>query len=520
MQIAARWTCAMAVVAALGVASQANAQAFSEVKKALVDYSKADFTPRKTCDAVAARKWKEVVAIKATVVEAAGDVPSFCRIAGTIAPEVAFEVTMPAHWNGRFYMIGNGGHAGQAIDDPARITERNGALKLGFAFAQTNTGHDSTKEPGGTFVLSNPAKAIDYAYRAVHVTAATAKDMIAAYYPKPAKHSYWNSCSNGGRQGLMEAQRFPKDFDGVIANAPWSDQTGFTIGGIWNQLAIDNVGLTPAKLSMVSEKVMARCDAIDGLQDGLIDDPRKCDFNPRRDVPSCAAGVDNAACLTTAQADAIAKVYSGPVVNGKQLFPGFMPGSEAAWSGMIVPAQPGAKPAVFNLAEGTIRYLAHTPPNPDYDYRNFDFARDTKLLDGWSVTANATDPDLKKFQASGGKLLMTYGWADQILQPLMGVNYYEAVLQKSGKQTMDFARLFMVPGMSHCSGGIGTDQFDSMTALINWVEKGKAPDSMVASRVFEGRVARSRPLCPYPQVARYSGKGSVDDAANFSCAAP
>jgi feruloyl esterase len=528
MQVARQWMAAAALMASLGFVSQAGAQAFADVQQALVDYSKADLTPRKTCDAVARRKWKEVIEIKATVVAAAGQVPAFCRITGTIKPEVAFEVTLPERWNGRFYMIGNGGHAGENLEDAGRVTQRNAAMQLGFAFAQTNTGHDSRKEPGGTFVMSNPDKAIDYAYRAVHVTATTAKDMIAAYYPKKARYSYWNSCSNGGRQGLMSAQRFPKDFDGVLANAPWADQTGFTVGALWNQRAVANVSLTAAKMATVADQVMERCDAIDGLKDGQIDDPRKCDFDPHRDVPSCPASRDDPSCLTAAQADAIAKVYSGPQAGGKKLFHGFLPGSEAvvagnpqsAWMGMILPASPGAKPADFNLAENTVRYLVHTPPQPDYDYQKFDFENDVKLLEPWGALANARNPDLSKFRKRGGKLIMTYGWADQILQPEQGIEYYEAALAKNGARTPDFLRLFMVPGMTHCQGGNATDTFDAMTALVNWVEKGKAPDALAAARVFQGRVVRTRPLCPYPQVARYSGKGSVDDAANFSCAAP
>jgi hypothetical protein len=523
-----QWIGAMALIASLGLASQANAQAFAEVKQALVDYSKADLTPRRTCDAVGKRRWKDVIEIKAAVVAASGGVPAFCRITGTIKPEVAFEVTLPERWNGRFYMIGNGGHAGENLEDAGRVTQRNAAMQLGFAFAQTNTGHDSRKEPGASFVMSNPAKAVDYAYRAVHVTATTAKSMIKAYYPKPASHSYWNSCSNGGRQGLMSTQRYPQDFDGVLANAPWTDQTGFTIGAVWNQRAVANVGLTAAKMATVADKVMARCDAIDGLKDDQIDDPRKCDFDPRRDMPSCATGRDDASCLTAAQADAIAKVYSGPQAGGKKLFHGFMPGSEAvttgsaqsAWMGMIVPASPTAKPADFNLAENTLRYLVHTPPQPEYDYTKFDFEKDVKLLEPWGAVANAKNPDLSKFNKNGGKVIMTYGWSDQILQPEMGIEYYEAALQKNGQNTPDFLRLFMVPGMTHCQGGNATDTFDGMTALINWVEKGKAPDSLVAARVFEGRNARTRPLCPYPQVARYKGAGSIDEAANFSCAVP
>src|SRR6058998_3230849 len=295
-------------------------------------------------------------------------------------------------------MIGNGGHAGEALDNPGRVAQRNQALQLGFAFAQTNTGHDARKEPGATFVLSNPQKAIDYAYRAVHLTATTAKDITKDYYGKPVSHGYWNSCSNGGRQGLIEAQRYPEDFDGIVANAPWVDQTGFTIGAMWNQKALSEAPVTEAKLAFVADRVMAKCDARDGLKDGLIDDPRKCNFDPRHDVPICSAGADGADCLTAAQAAAIAKVYSGPVSNGKAFFPGYMPGSEAmmqglfgggtgsGWMNVIVSAQPNAKPADFNLAENTMRYLVHKPPKPDYDYKTFDFDRDIHMLDDWSQT--------------------------------------------------------------------------------------------------------------------------------------
>ena len=519
-------------ILASAVAPSAQAQNFGDLKTALVDYSKADAEPGKTCEALNAFKSKEMVQIKAEPVAAAAATPAFCRVTGLLDPEIAFEVDLPAKWNGRFYMIGNGGHAGEALDDPRNASQRAEALQVGFAVAQTNTGHDSRKEPGATFVLSIPQKAIDYAYRAVHLTATTAKDITKDYYGKPVSRAYWNSCSNGGRQGLIEAQRFPEDFDGIVANAPWVDQTGFTIGAIWNQKAVSEASLTAAKMAMVADKVMAKCDAIDGLKDGLIDDPRKCAFDPARDVPACSAGTDGPDCLTLAQATAIAKVYSGPTSNGKPVFPGFMPGSEAVapnffgggsssgWMNMIVSAQPGGKPADFGLAEDTMRYLVHKPPKPDWDYRTFDFDRDHRLLDDWGKLADAKNPDLSPFRKRGGKLLMTYGWADSVLQPMMGVNYYEQAVAKNGTNTPDFFRLFMVPGMSHCSGGIGPDQFDPMTAVINWVEKGQAPASMVAKKLEKGKAVRTRPLCPYPQVARYSGQGSIDDAANFRCVAP
>ena len=500
----------------------AHAQAFTDLKTGLVDYSKADVAPHTNCEALGKFKGKEIAQIAAVSIAAAPGAPAHCRVTGMLSPEIAFEVSLPAKWNGRFYMIGNGGHAGEAMDDPGRVAQRNAALENGFAFAQTNTGHDARKEPGGSFVLSNPQKAIDYAWRAVHLTAVTTKDITKEYYGKRVSKAYWNSCSNGGRQGLIEAQRFPEDFDGIVANAPWVSQTGFTIGAMWNQKALTAAPVTAAKLAMVADRVMTKCDAIDGLKDGLIDDPRKCAFDPARDVPTCAAGADGADCLTSAQAAAITKVYGGPVSQGAPVFPGYMPGSEAAngWINLIAAAQPGAKPADFNLAEGTMRFLVLKPPQPNYDYNTFDFDHDIHLLDAWSKQVDAKDPDLAKFRKRGGKLLMTYGWADSILQPMMGVNYYEAAVAKNGADTGEFFRLFMVPGMAHCGGGIGPDRNDAVTAMVDWVEKGHAPASIVASRVVDNKVVRTRPLCPYPQVARYTGKGSIDEAANFRCVEP
>ncbi|MEO8308229.1 MAG: tannase/feruloyl esterase family alpha/beta hydrolase [Pseudomonadota bacterium] len=520
------------VACLFGHAPRADAQAFADLKSALVDYSKADHSAKKLCADMAAYKANDVVEIHAADIAAAGKTPKYCRLTGLINPEVAFEVAMPERWNGRFYMIGNGGHAGENLEDPGRTSQRDAALAAGFAFAQTNTGHDSRKEPGGSFVVSNPQKAVDYAYRAVHVTAVTAKDMMKRYYARPVSKAYWNSCSNGGRQGLIEAQRYPRDFDGLVVNAPWVSQTGFTLGAMWNQRAVTTAPLSAAKLTMLAGQVMAACDALDGLKDGLIDDPRKCHFDAHKWVPACPAGTDGPSCLTSAQADAVMQIYGGPTSNGKPLFPGYMPGSEAvitggfggaaaassAWLNTIVPGQPGAKPADFGLAEGTMRYLVHTPPQPDYDTAGFDFDRDVQLLDAWSAKVDATSPNLDALRGRGGKILMTYGWADQILQPLAGVHYYESLVQRYGAAPAgQFVRLFMVPGMTHCAGGIGTDRFDPVTAVIDWVEKGKAPDSIAAARVVADKTVRTRPLCPYPQTARYSGSGSIDEAANFSC---
>ena len=523
-------TCVITGVILSAAAVPALAQPFANAKTSLAGYAVADTVPRKACDGLAAFKGDGLVTIQASVVPATPDTPQHCRVTGVITPEVAFEVNLPGRWNRRFYMTGNGGLAGDALDGPTS-PERSAALANGFVTARTNTGHDAQTEPSGTFVLSNPQKAIDYAYRAVHVTAETAKAIAVDYYGQPISFSYWNSCSNGGRQGLIEAQRFPGDFDGIVAYAPWADQTGFTIGAMWNQKALTEAPVPSAKLTLVAEAVMTKCDAVDGLTDGLIDDPRTCGFDPMRDVPACRAGTDMPDCLTAAQATTLKKIYDGPASNGKPLFPGFMVGSEAVttrfngevssgWVGAIVPAQPDAKPADFNLAEGVMRYLILDPPQPDYDFMTFDYDRDPALVERWSRLADAKDPDLSAFRKRGGRLIMTYGWADSILQPMMGVTYYEAVVATNGQDTTDFARLFMMPGVGHCGGGVGPDRTDAVTAVIDWVEKNQAPDSLRASKVTNGKVVRTRPLCPYPQVARYKGEGSIDEAANFSCVAP
>src|ERR1700752_1259330 len=309
----------IALVAIVASASPAFTQAFANAKSSVANYSAADSAPQKTCESLSTFKGKDIVAIQARVVPATADTPQHCRVVGTISPEVAFEVNLPDRWNRRFYMTGNGGLAGDAVDQPTN-PDRTAALTNGFVMARTNTGHDARKEPSGSFILSDKQKAIDYAYRAVHVTAETAKKVATDYYSQPIRFSYWNSCSNGGRQGLLEAQRFPDDFDGIVANAPWVDQTGFTLGAMWNQKALSEAPVSLDKMKLVADKAMAKCDDVDGLKDGRIEDPRKCSFDPARDVPACQAGADTADCLTAAQAAAVKKVYSGPVSNGKPFF--------------------------------------------------------------------------------------------------------------------------------------------------------------------------------------------------------
>ena len=489
----------------------------------------ANAKPVRSCESLA------TMALPNTTIESAAidpANPNVCRVqAFTTHPpsgdRVRVWVAIPtSNWNGRFMGTGGGGFSGGSAGGV------NQPVASGFAAGATDTGHEGAS---GSFALK--AGRLDWqsirnnAHVGIHEMTVTGKALTQALYGVAPKFSYFNGCSTGGRQALTAAQRYPDDFDGIVANAPWVDQTGFTVGAMWNQKAMAQAPVTPAKMVLVAQKVMEKCDALDGLKDGLVDDPRVCQFDAARDVPACAAGADGADCLTASQAATINAVYSGPKSKGKPFMSGFMPGSEAVntaangttqsgWVGAIVPAQPGAKPADFNLAEGVMKYLILDPPKADYDAMTFDYDKDTALVARWSKLADAKDADLSKFKKSGGKLIMTYGWADQILQPMMGVKYYEAVTAKHGKSTTDFARLFMVPGMAHCQGGVGPDQNDAVSAVIDWVEKNKAPDSLLASRIVKGAVIRSRPLCPYPQVARYKGQGSIDEAANFSCVAP
>jgi hypothetical protein len=510
-------------------AAAAGAQNFADLKQSAVNYAVGRLTPVMDCTALAGYTGTEIIRLEGRRIAAIDGVPAHCRVSGVIAPEIEFELNLPARWNGRFYMIGNGGMAGESPDEPERAALRAAALRHAFAMASTNTGHDRVRQPLASFGRDDPQKLVDYAYRGVHLTALNSKRIANAYYGERVSYAYWNGCSTGGRQGLMEAQRFWDDFQGVIAGAPVLDFGGKTIGGLWDAQAQQQAPLTVDALGLIADRVYAKCDALDGLTDGLIDDPRRCDFDPERDVPLCAGAAAGPDCITSGQAAALRKMYGGVVSRGKPYFPGFPPGGEIAapgpagtapgWLGTLV-ARGDAKTIDLAYAEATMQYLTYPLDRPDFDWRRFDFDRDTRELDGLRALADATNPDLARFRRRGGKILMYFGWAETLLPPQMGIDYYERASASNGPDTPEFFRLFMVPGMFHCRGGVGPNQFDPVTAIVNWVEKGVAPRSLVARQFDAQALRRSRPLCPYPQVARYRGSGSVDEAQNFSCVAP
>lgn len=519
--------------AARGISESAGTGTFSRAAQSGVPYTLALQQPQQGCDSLrAGLSGGEVTITSATSLPASSDIPAYCRLRGVIAPEIQFEVNLPEHWNRRFYMFGNGGYAGEDLDAPARRETREAALRRGFVVASNNTGHDAEREPLGSFAGST-AKMVDYAFRAVHRTVEEARRATAAYYGRPPAYSYWDACSTGGRQGLISAQRFPDDFDGILAGAPVSNFVDTMVNYVWNDRALRGSGLTPAKMGTVSQAVMARCDAADGLKDGLLADPRRCDFDPARDVKQCAAGQDGDDCLTAPQARAISAINTGiRLPDGTPYFHGFPVGSEASgpslpggtdsaggWTRWIIPL-PGQPSRQFEYAMTFMQNMAFGKPRPDFEPASFDFARDPARMSAVRGLVNATDPDLSGFRRRGGKLIMYHGWADTALTPLMSVEYYEKAMARNGASTPDFFRLFMVPGMFHCRGGFGTDSFDAMTSLVEWVEAGKAPDSIPAAQRAGDRIARRRPLCPYPQVATYDGKGNPDEAASFACGMP
>ncbi|MGH9645502.1 MAG: tannase/feruloyl esterase family alpha/beta hydrolase [Bryobacteraceae bacterium] len=437
--------------------------------------------------------------------------PAFCRVAATLTPvsdsEIKIEVWLPeTGWNGNLQSVGNGAWAG-TISYPAMAT----ALTAGYATASTDTGH--TGGNPATFVPGHPEKVIDFSYRAVHEMTVAAKAIIAGRYGTNPKYSYWNGCSTGGRQALTEAQRYAADYDGIIAGAAAIYTTHLQGAQVWSAEVVhkDEASyIPPAKYAVLHAAVLEACDALDGVKDGVLENPTKCHFDPQTLL---CKGADAASCLTEPQVDAARRIYAGPVNSrGKSLFPGLEPGSESGWATLS-----GAKPMA--LADETYKFLVFKDAN--WNYLTFDAGRDIATGDKTAgAVMNSIDPNLKPLFSRGGKVLMYHGWADPGIAPRNSVNYYESVIEKLGKAAVSNSmRLFMVPGMGHCAGGDGTSTFNMMAAISNWVEQGKAPDRIEASRVRGGKTDRTRPLCPFPQMAVYNGSGSTDESANYSCKA-
>lgn len=464
--------------------------------------------------------------------------PLFCRIAVDATPsadsDIRIEVWLPAAgWNGKFLGRGNGGFAGQ-ID----VRSMALAISQGYATAATDTGH-SGEPTDARWALGHPEKVIDFGYRAIHVMTQIAKSLVAAYYSSAPRRSYFSSCSNGGREALMEAQRFPDDYDGIIAGAPANFWTHLITRAIWDtQLATrDPAGYIPAsKLAAITHGVNDACDASDGVTDGIINDPRQCHFDPA--ILLCKAA-DSDSCLTPPQVTTLKKLYADATTsNGRKIYPGFLPGAEAGgngWATWITGSAPGKS---LSFAFGTGFFADMVFEKADWDIMHADVdqavaAADEKL----ARILNATDPNLAAFKSRGGKLILYHGWNDPAIPALSTIDYYDSVVASMGRRDADaFVRLFMVPGMQHCGGGPGPDSFgvsgssvppdgqhNIQIAIEQWVENGSAPSMLIAAKNTSndpsGAAKMTRPLCAYPQIAKYKGTGDTNSAASFVCAA-
>jgi feruloyl esterase len=497
-----------------------------------------------TCESLAALKLPQTtIAVAAPVAVGQFQPPTgqsirvpaaACRVTGSIKPssdsDIRFEVWMPASdWNGKMQGIGNGGFAGDIwFGSLAALSAQ------GYAAVSTDTGH-AANALDASWALGHPEKVIDFGHRAIHEAAVAAKAIIEAFYGNRPSRAYFASCSNGGRQALMEAQRYPDDYDGILAGAPANYWThNLTVGLADFAIQSDPArSLSPAKLAAIEAEALAACDADDGVQDEVIENPAHCKFNPSALL---CPGTETNACLTAGQIEGLKKMLAGPQLSsGKTIFPGHAVGGMTGadgWPGWITGSGSGARGAGPTLGIGF--YTNMVFERADWDPRTFSIDRDLKVADEkLAATLNATDPDLSRFSRRGGKLIVYHGWSDAAIAPANAIDYYNSVAARMGTaSTGSFMRLYMVPGMQHCADGPGVTNFGQvgpapadrahniLTALRAWVEDNVAPQEIIATKYRPGsttEVVRTRPICPYPQVARWNGAGSTDDAANFTC---
>ena len=462
--------------------------------------------------------------------------PAFCRVVAEAKPtadsDIKIEVWMPVSgWNGKLQGLGNGGFAGMII-----YVQLGAVMSRGYAVTATDTGHTGSPVDA-SWALGHPEKVVDFGHRGIHEMTRVAKEAVRASYGKASQRSYFTGCSDGGREALMEAKRYPEDYDGILAGAPANYWTALLSTAAWDTqaLTLDPASfIPPAKISTIAAAVNKTCDEVDGVRDGILNDPRQCRFDPATIV--CKPDQDPGTCLTPPQAAALKKIYDGPHdAQGHELFPGYLPGAEdgeGGWGTWIT----GPAPVKSLMAFFGIGYFSNMVyEKSDWDYKTFKL--ESGFNDALTKTAkalNAVDADLKPFKKRGGKLILYHGWNDPAIPALNTVNYYDKVVAKMGQGDADsFVRLYMVPGMQHCEGGPGPDSFGQSgtlasddpqhsvaAALEQWVEKGTAPSAIIASK-YSGddkqHPKMTRPLCPYPQAAKYKGSGDANDAANFVC---
>ena len=447
-----------------------------------------------------------------------------CKVEGVVGSEIRFEVLLPDEWNGKFLMGGGGGFVG-SLGYQGRFS-----VNRGYATAATDTGHQG-HGIRAEWAMGRPERRVNYGYLGVHRTTEAAKAIVRAYYGRDAAYSYFYGCSNGGRQAMMSAQRFPQDFDGIVAGAPAHDFSGVLAAFAYNMQRIfpdpENLSepvITAQNRQLLESEILRRCDDLDGVKDGFLNDPRACGFK-LTDLPVCPDSAPADHCLTIRQREAIAAVYNGPRNSSGSIYPGLPFGGEsaaAAWQGWITGPSPRMMrdfeepSSQFGFATQGFKYLVFQDPEFDYSTYDFDdYERDAAHLDGF---LNATSADLNGLKKSGGKLLLWHGWSDAALTAYASINYFEEAETRDAS-VRDYFRFYLMPGVFHCAGGPGPDRVDWLDALEQWVEQGNAPSDLVATKVEDGRVAKTRPLCVYPERAEYRG-GDPNQAASYECSPP
>jgi len=494
-----------------------QADPFTNSSASKVNYDATPLTAGRQCAELVATSNYQYSIISSVEIAATQAAPAHCRVTGIIPTEVRFEVNLPLAWNGRLYMYGNGGLAGTPAIDPVRQSTRDQALRHGFATAYTDTGHDNRVHPGGTFAHHNFHKLVDYGFRAVHLTVTTAKTLAQHLYDQAPDYSYFNGCSTGGRQAMLSAQRFPEDFDGIIAGAPAADYSGLKFSQAWRVAAISRSGLVEEEVLELARHIYAACDAEDGLADGLISDPRRCDFDPARDLPACTAE-DDIECFDRTELAALEQYYAPVLLAGQQVYPAMPVGSEVLGTTYGGTQRSGWYPWLINpdgpvlldlLGSDFFRYMVFVQDRPDFDWTEFDFQSAPDNLAEFRAVVDAVNPDLTAFKRAGGKMLSYFGWADPDINPLTLLEYRAAV-EAIDADLDDYFRTFMIPGMFHCRGGAGPDRFDAMTLLIDWVERDIAPARMMTWKTAEdGTRSEFRPSCSYPAEALPDTQGDL-----------
>lgn len=508
-----------------------NGSSFVDAKRSGVNYSKTIHSAGDiSCSAISAFDKADNTTVSTKLIQATQTEPEYCLVHGVISVEVQYLLYLPSDWNGRLFMQGNWGDAGESLYDPIAHHLRMKAVKLGFAVAFTNTGHDAASEPGSTWAYKQFNKEVDYGFRAVHVTNKTVRSIIQHYYGSKVEYAYFDGCSTGGRQGLMSAQRFPADFDGILVGAPVMDLTNMLWQYWRNQMAIDKTPLTPEKLVLLGKTLTDLYDGVDGIKDGVITDPLAINFQPQRDLPRKTKTQKG---FSADEIEMLTAIYSPVRINDREIFPrtvigGEMPGLAytsgtyepevpmSAWETRVVPDRDGLIDHRF-IVDGWFKYVLFDVDDPNRDWRTIDPKIYMSKMNNAKTVLDAVDPDLSAFHKRGGKLILYHGWADFGVNPLRSLQYYENVNEVSNGKAMDFFQLYLVPGMQHCWGGTDVDRFDLMTPLINWVEKGSTPGNIIGKRMENSKVTRTKPLCPWPTKLVYKGRGDINSQDNFSC---